>query len=403
MKKDKALVAAAPEGGALVDFWPHPLTSEGRRQSVAMVPAAGASLAAVLRQGGMALGGGPVEARVDGAPVARDQWGRRRVLPGQIVEARAVVQGGGDSEPLEIVSTIAAITSSLQLGSGLSLSQASLAAGPPVIGGLVANALFPVELPDAGAPGREVFSLHGGANRARPYEPAMLTLGTHRAFPDLAAQEYTQFIDGDQYLFQVFDFGVGDLDISEIKIGDALLSSFEGVTQETKLPGQAVMLLAGDVQSIAPGVVPIPATAEALYQAGAGEAPRPGRWTKRTSGAKAQRLELDFVGTFFGRKKNGEGELRTVAIEIEHREHGTSGCWTRTPVTLSNSATEPVRKTVEVTGLGATKKWEVRVRRGAALDSNGNIAKRTTDQGVAWTALRTFQANAADATGRTRL
>ena len=401
--EDKALVAAAPEAGAVVDFWPHPLTSEGRRQSVAVVPAAGASLAEVLRQGGLALGGGPVEARVDGAPVARAQWPRRRVLPGQIVEARAAVQGGGDSDPFEVVSTIAALTSSLPLGSGLSLAQAGLSAGPPVIGGLVANALFPVELPDAGAPGREVFSLHGGVNRARPYEPAMLTLGTHRVFPDLAAQEYTQFIDGEQHLFQVFDFGVGDLDISEIKIGDALLSSFEGVTQETKLPGQAVMLLAGDAQSIAPGVVPIPATAAALYQAGAGVAPAPGRWTKRISGAKAQRLELDFVGTFFGRKKNGEGELRNVAIEIEHREHGTRAGWTRTPVALSNSATDAARKTVVVPLTDHTKKWEVRVRRGAALASNERIAKRTTDQGVAWTALRTFQANTADATGRTRL
>ena len=406
-KKDKALVAAAPEGGAVVDFWPHPLTSEGRRQSVAAVPEEGASLAAVLRQGGLALGGGPVEARVDGAPVARAEWARRRVLPGQIVEARAAVQGGGDSEPFEIVSTIAALTSSLQLGSGLSLSQASLAAGPPVIGGLVVNALFPVALPDAGAPGRMAFSLHGGANRARPYEPAMLTLGTHRAFPDLAAQEYTQFIDGEQYLFQLFDFGVGDLDISEIKIGDALLSSFAGVTQETKLPGQAVTLLAGDAQSIAPGVVPTPATAAALYQAGAGAAPRPGRWVKRSSGAKAQRLELDFVGTFFGRKKNGEGELRTVAIEIQRREHGTSGAWLPAvpggTATLSNSATDAVRKTVVVALTDHTKKWDIRVRRGAALAGNGRIAKRTTDQGVAWTALRTFQANAADATGRTRL
>ena len=408
-RNDKALIAAAPEAGAVVDFWPHPLTSEGRRQSVAVVPDKGASLAAVLRQGGMALGGGPVEARVDGAPVARAEWSRRRVLPGQIVEARAAVQGGGDSEPLEIVSTIAALTSSLQHGAGLSLSQAALAAGPPVIGGLVVNALFPVALPDAGAPGRQAFSLHGGANRARPYEPAMLTLGTHRAFPDLAAQEYTQFIDGDQYLFQVFDFGVGDLDISEIKIGDALLSSFAGVTQETKLPGQAVTLLAGDVQSIAPGAMPTPATAAALYQAGAGAAPRPGRWVKRSSGEKAQRLELDFVGLFFGRAKNGEGELRNVEIQIQRREHGTSGTWLPAvpggtgTVTLSNSATDAARKTVVVPLTDHAKKWDIRVRRGAALAGNGRIDKRTTDQGVSWTALRTFQANAADATGRTRL
>ena len=399
-KKDKALVAAAPERGALVDFWPHPITSEGRRQSVAMVPAAGASLAEVLRQGVMALGGGPVEARVDGAPVARAQWPRRRVLPGQIVEARAVVQGGGDSDPIEIVSTIAALTSSLQLGSGLSLAQAGLAAGPPVIGGLVVNALFPVELPDAGAPGREAFSLHGGANRARPYEPAMLVLGEHRVFPDLAAQEYTQFIDGDQYLFQVFDFGVGDLDISEIKIGDALLSSFAGVTQETKLPGQAVTLLAGDVQTIAGAKLDAPA-------AGA-DAMDWGDWTDTlTSEEKAQGLELDFVGLFFGRTSKGEGEERNVELQIQRREHGTSGTWLPAvpggTVTLSNSTTEPVRKTVEVSLTDPTKKWDIQVQRKAMLDSRGSKADRKTDRGVTWAALRTFQANTADATGRTRL
>ena len=400
--EDQALVAAAPAAGALVDFWPHPLTSEGRRQSVAVVPEAGASLAAVLRQGGVALGAGPVEARVDGAPVARAEWARRRVSPGQIVEARAAVQGGGDSDPFEIISTIAVLTSSLRLGpAGLSLGQA---AGGKVIGGLVTNALFPVELPDAGEPGRSVFSLHGGANQARPYEPAMLVLGEHRAFPDLAAQERMQFIGDDQYLFQVFDFGVGDLDISEIKIGDALLTSFNDVTQETKLPGQAVTLLAGDVQSIAGAELPPHADWDNNYEAGSGTTTTEGAWVAKTSGAKAEKLELDFVGIFSGRTKKGEGELRNVALEIQRREHGTSGAWVAEPlVTLSNSATEPARRTVEITLTDKTKQWDIRVKRKAALNSSGRFAKRTTDQGVSWAALRTFQANAADATGRTRL
>ena len=391
--EDQALVAAAPEAGALVDFWPHPLTSEGRRQSVAAVPEKGASLAEVLRQGGMALGAGPVAARVDGAPVARAEWGRRLVSPGQIVEARAVVQGGGDSEPFEIITAIAVMTLGLRLGpAGLSLGPA---AGAAAIGGLVTNALFPVELPDAGEPGRAAFSLHGGANRARPYEPAMMVLGTHRVFPDLAAQECAQFIGDDQYLFQVFDFGVGDLDISEIKIGDALLSSFSDATQETKLPGQAVTLLAGDAQIAAGSDLAPPAE-----NAAAGVW---GGWTEFTSGAKAQRLELDFVGVFFGRKKNGEGEHRQVAIQIERREHGTAAWTPATTAMLINSATEAVRKTVAVALPNATKQWDIRARRTAALDSNGSFAKRTTDQGVSWAALRTFQANAADATGRTRL
>ena len=404
----KALVAMAPEAGALVDFWPHPLTSAGRRQSVAAVPAAGASLAEVLRQGGVAVGGGAVAARVDGEPVARAEWARRRVSPGQIVEARAVVQGGGDSEPFEIVSTIAALA--LRLGpAGLSLGQAARAAEAKVIGGLVVNALFPVELPDAGEPGKALFSLHGGSNQARPYEPAMMVLGTHRAFPDLAAQERAQFIDNEQYLFQLFDFGVGDLDISEVKIGDTLLTDFTGVTQETKLPGQAATLLAGDVQTIAGGKLALPAGADAAYRAGSGSITGYGAPIIKTSGAKAQRLELDFVGAFFGSTKKGEGEQRDVEIEIQRREHGADADDPWLPavptgtVTLSNSATAPVRRTVEVALTDATKQWDIQVRRKAALDSNGRIAKRTTDRGVTWMALRTFQANTTDATGRTRL
>lgn len=397
--EDKALVATAPEAGALVDFWPHPITSDGRLQSVAVVPDEGASLAEVLRQGGMALSGGPVAARVDGERVARDEWARRLVLPGQIVEARAVVQGGGDSDPFEIITAITVLTLSLHLGPvGLSLGKAALVAGAKVIGGLVVNALFPVELPDAGEPGRSVFSLHGGSNQARPYEPAMLALGTHRVFPDLAAQEYTQFIGDDQYLFQLFDFGVGDLDISEIKIGDTLLSAYAEVDDEIRLPGQAVTLLAGDVQTSAGGLLPHPGATAATNAYG--------DWVSRTSEEKAKRLELDFVGVFFGRKKNGEGELRDVVIQIERREYGTDPNWltpTRTTETLSNSATDAVRKTVGVDLTDHTKKWDVRMRRKAALDSRGRIDKRTTDQGVTWTALRTFQANTADATGRTRL
>ena len=391
--EDKALVPVATEAGAVVDFWPHPLTAAGRQQMAAVVPAAGASLAEVLRQGGMALGGGAVAARVDGEPVARADWGRRLVLPGQIVEARALVQGGGDSDPLEIVAAIAVMTAVLHLGpAGLTLGKAALAAGAKVIGGLVVNALFPVELPDAGEPGRQLYSLHGGANQARPYEPAMMVLGTHRAFPDLAAQEYTQFIGDDQYLFQLFDFGVGDLDISEIKIGDTLLTAYDGIEYHTRLPGARVSLVAGDVQTIPGAVIEEPASG----------------WTNpavlKTSAEKAQRLELDFVGLFFGRKKNGDPDERRVQIQIQRREHGATGAWhTEAAVTLINKSTEVVRKTVAVALPDATKQWDIQVRRQKALDSRGRISSRTTDQGVSWAALRTFQANTADATGRTRL
>ena len=392
--EDKAL-AVLPEfeERSLVDYWPHPITSEGRSHFLSLVPDAGASVHDVLAQAGLGPAGA-LAVRLDGEPVAREDWARRLVLPGQIVTARAVVQGGGDSNPFEVIATIAVLTLSLYLG-GAPLATAALVSGATVIGGLVVNALFPVELPNAGEPGRAVFSLHGGSNQARPYEPAMLALGEHRVFPDLAAQEYTQFIGDDQFLFQLFDFGVGDLDIpeAEIKIGDTLLSSFSDVTKEKKLPGQAVTLLAGDVQTIAGAELPEPS------------ATGYGDWIERPSGEKAKKLELDVVGLFFGRTKKGEPESRSVRIQIQRKERGTS--WPPSPatttVTLINSAAAPARKTIEVMLPDETKQWDIRARRSKAVNSRGNIVSRTTDQGVSWAALRTFQANTADATGRTRL
>ena len=74
------------------------------------------------------------------------------------------------------------------------------------------------------------YSLSGGSNALRPYEPMPIVMGTHRIFPDYGAKPYTEYYGEDQYLYQIFNFGLSSLSITDLKIGETLLSSYQDVS-----------------------------------------------------------------------------------------------------------------------------------------------------------------------------
>lgn len=59
-------------------------------------------------------------------------------------------------------------------------------------------------------------------------------LGRHRFVPPFGALPYTETAGSDQYLRLLFVWGYGPLKISDLKIGETPLSSFEGVEVETR-------------------------------------------------------------------------------------------------------------------------------------------------------------------------
>ncbi len=137
-------------------------------------------------------------------------------------------------------------------------------------------------------------------SRARIYGPLLLVLGTHRVFPDLGAAEYTEFAGDDQYLLQIFHFGLGALDISERKIGDTPLGSFDEVETEFGDAQGRVTLVAGNVDSEA---------GAALDDTG---------WVERTTAAGTKRIGIDFAGTLFRVSDQGGATRHTVTVEIEY-------------------------------------------------------------------------------------
>ena len=212
-----------PEGGVapLLDVRPHPVTTEGRHTVLAV---AGQTLEEVA--GHLIPPWETAVATVNGNLVARQGWRDVTLRAGDVVNLRATVAGGDGSNPIAVVLSLAVLLAAPYLAGGIlggtfgaygatvaaasgltgHLLTAAIGAG----GLLIVNALFPPRLPpppDRGQPAPQ-YSIAGGSNRARPYEPLQLLLGTHRLFPDLVAREYTEFgEDGEQYLNQLFDAG----------------------------------------------------------------------------------------------------------------------------------------------------------------------------------------------------
>ena len=196
--------------------------------------------------------------------------------------------------------------------------------------------MWPPEIdpPRGGAQPEPVYSLAGGANRARPYKPLTLTLGRHRVFPDLGAREYTEFDGGDQHLFQIFNFGYGALDISDIRIGPTPVGSFDDVD---------IALVAGNVD------------------VEAGAALDDTAWVERQSGADTDRIGIDLTARLFRiDRKSGDYQRHSVDVEIGWRKAG--GAWTsrrhprqRRPGTAPPHPRILSRRTGDLDGAGAVQ------------------------------------------------
>ncbi len=120
------------------------------------------------------------------------------------------------------------------------LGGALIVAGITVAASLALNALIPPPMLDLGnnEPGSaggveesQMYSITGQSNQMKRLGPVPKVYGSHRIFPTLAANPYTELsvnpTSGEvvQYLVAIYDFGLGTPQLSEIKIGDTPLTT----------------------------------------------------------------------------------------------------------------------------------------------------------------------------------
>ena len=308
---------------------------------------------------------------------------------------------------------------------------------------LAINTLFPPRIPDiAGAdttqPERQ-YTLSAGSNPIRAYGPLGLVLGEHRIFPDFAARPYTELIsqpasnnvlpitaeaatgpDGvvdpgtwtvdpagfgpwgigfgggynpfgynaqgsisernAQFLYQLFDLGIGDLEASEDRFGDTAITDYDDIETEV---GPDITLVAGNVDSADGGELD---TAMPIA---------------RTSPENTNRIVVNLVSQHYEVDED-DGRLigRTNNYTIRYRPAGSADAWTESPISLASPSggdgRVPVRRAFafDVTA----GEWDVEVELDTMIDTT---AERVVNQ-TALFSINFYQAQVADYTAPQR-
>lgn len=360
----------------------HPLAGDRVVREVA----AGLSIAEILEAcAGSTYAGGFI-VHIDGHAILPDHFRKVRVKAGVTVTFLPRLQNGGKiwQTILTVVVAVAAIAVAGPLAGALgftagtiafSVASAAISAGIMLAGTLAINALFPTrpaQLADATA-SASLNSIQGAQNQAAPFGAIPVVLGTHRQSPFYAAKPYTEIVGDDQYLRLIFCWGIGPVDVSDIRIGETPLASFEGVEVQT---------YSGYVWEPAPTLYPSRVDEQALSI----ELKSVDSWQTRITAADTTEISLDFLapeGIFQVNKDTGNLDPFQVRIDFEYRPVG-GGAFTPLGTLTFGRSTSPSR--LGARAAVAVGQYEVRARK-VTDDTN----KENIKEAVTWTALRSMK------------
>lgn len=238
--------------------WPHAFTDEGRQYSyAAFLP--GETLGRYVERVELDVAHGRVRVLHNGRDVPVDLW--RHLIPregDQIIIRSWPEGGGGGNKILRTVALVVVAIVSYGVGAyvGASYGAAAGAAASAAVsigGSLLVNALIPLPKPnlattsDSGVDNSPSYQIQASRNTSRPFEPMLLVMGGPiKVVPDLGSNPSTRYVGDDQYLLQIFHFGLQpDMAITDVKIGDTPLYNFQGV-QDQRSDWDGVISLAYD-------------------------------------------------------------------------------------------------------------------------------------------------------------
>lgn len=291
---------------------------------------------------------------VNGHEVDKDLWDYVTLKEEDVV---LIVPRISDGEGQNFLRTALIIAATIALGyfagpAGLALEagQASVFVALGTIAATMAlYAIIPPPVPGFGGiagaadiSDSQMYSVNGHSNQVRRYGTVPKVYGTHRMFPSVAANPYTEIEatpEGTlvQYLYIVYDFGLGPavVNVNDIKIGDTLLSEFEDVQTNLVDPNRPNIsegewdnlvlkdfkLYKNSVETLQVGVT--------LNDNRADGGPSIGWEVVRTAPANPlgliQEISIDFAnpGGLFAFSALGDIVPRTIEIEIYFAKVGT--------------------------------------------------------------------------------
>lgn len=185
---------------------------------------------------------------VDGVVVSPDLIPFVKIEEGKTYLVAPKIQGGEGGQLFkQLAIVLITVAASYFLGpAGAGLSGAGLAAataGASIAASLALNALIPpLPLPSLGGlsstssfEGSQMYTIANQQNSAKKFGKVAKPYGTHRVFPTVAANPYTEIEASAENgkLVQVFhciyDFGLGPMGLTDLKIGDTPIEAFQEV------------------------------------------------------------------------------------------------------------------------------------------------------------------------------
>ena len=353
-----------------------------------------------------------VEVFIDGVKVPRHWWNRLRPKTGTQINVQIYPQGGTAGKILKLV--IIAVIAYFTFGAGAGAAAAWLGVGTTTLAviGIVAilavNALIPPpsmksgNSANAGDPFKQLNSITGTQNQINPYGPVPCVVGTMRWYPPHAAMPYTEVQGDDQYLRMMLDLGYGDLDVSDIRIGDTSIDAYQDVEYEISTSPSLF------VQDIFEDAVTVPVA-------------NTGDTGTRTSQLGVDELSLDLVfdNGLYGVNASGGTVQGKTSFSIFYSPTGAN-TWTNVDaangITVTNGLTPNLstgtfdiasseRKTLRASlrwKVATNGQYDVRVTRNSS-DFTGSASASATSGGCVWTVLRSITHQNPSTTGTTKL
>ncbi|MEH0194581.1 hypothetical protein V7S57_02480 [Caulobacter sp. CCNWLY153] len=236
---------------------------------------------------------------------------------GSIVNLQLEPAGGSNNSArtfLTVLLTAVAIVSSFTVGP-FTAAMWQLAAA------VVPRVLFPIRKPDTLPSANDNGAMNSQSNQIRRRGMMPLRFGAGRDAFDVAANAYTEVVNGQVWLVVIFGLHYGPCSLSDVKIGETLLSDYG----------------AGDVQIqtfLTPGPRDFTFYANSVFQENlSDELEIGGDWETHTTAAVCDRIEIDYTwpsGLRFN-KASGSIVQQEVRVQIEWAPVGTEE-WQAAPL-----------------------------------------------------------------------
>lgn len=142
--------------------------------------------------------------------------------------------GGGGKGLLGALLMLALVVTAPFMATAMGFTGAmatAVATGITMVGALVISAMIPpppiAQNSSGSYDSSPTYSIQAQSNSARPYSPVIKVYGRHKLFPDMGANPIIINMGTESRINAIYDFGLGDMEIEDLRIGDTPAIEFD--------------------------------------------------------------------------------------------------------------------------------------------------------------------------------